>query len=174
MRSTGDVEGREVAQPGEEDLHRSELPQEADVVGDEVAEVVDAVACVMARRSMPKPKAKPCHSSGSMPQLASTLGCTIPQPPSSRNEPSGRMMSNSADGSVNGKYDGRSRDAKSPPKNAFVNASIVPARWAKVMPRSIDEPLDLVEHRQVRGVGGVLAEHPARHDRVVGRRAATS
>ena len=59
---------------------------------------------------MPKPKAKPCHSSGSMPQLASTFGCTMPQPPSSSHEPSGRWMSNSADGSVNGKYDGRSRE----------------------------------------------------------------
>src|SRR3546814_16428667 len=29
---------------------------------------------VMARRSMPKPKAKPCHSSGSMPHFESTFG----------------------------------------------------------------------------------------------------
>ena len=50
------------------------------------------------------------------------------------------MMSNSADGSVNGKYAGRRRDAKSPPKNALVNASIVPARWANVMPRSMTRP----------------------------------
>ena len=49
-------------------------------------------------------------------------------------------MSNSADGSVNGKYDGRSRDVKSPPKNAFVNASIVPARSAIVMSRSTTNP----------------------------------
>jgi hypothetical protein len=34
----------------------------------------------------------------------------MPQPPSSSHDPSGRWMSNSADGSVNGKYDGRSRD----------------------------------------------------------------
>ena len=49
-------------------------------------------------------------------------------------------MSNSADGSVNGKYEGRSREVKSPPKNAFVNASIVPARSAKVMSRSMTSP----------------------------------
>ena len=54
---------------------------------------------------------------------------------------------------------------KSPPKNALVNASIVPARSAKVMPRSIDQALDLVEHRHVRGVGRVAAEHPAGHRR---------
>ena len=32
---------------------------------------------------MPKPNAKPDHSSGSMPHTDSTLGCTMPQPPSS-------------------------------------------------------------------------------------------
>ena len=43
----------------------------------------------------------------------------------------GARMSNSADGSVNGKYDGRSRDVKPAPKNALVNASMVPARSAE-------------------------------------------
>ena len=54
--------------------------------------------------------------------------------------PSGRWMSNSADGSVKGKYDGRSRDVKSPPKYALVKASMVPARSAKVMSRSTTSP----------------------------------
>jgi hypothetical protein len=64
----------------------------------------------------------------------------VPHPPSSSHEPSGRCTSNSADGSVNGKYDGRSRDVNSAPKNAFVNASIVPARSASEMSRSITRP----------------------------------
>ena len=58
-------------------------------------------------------------------------------------------MSNSADGSVNGKYDGRRRDVKSPPKNALVNASIVPARSAEGDAPVDDQALDLVEHRHV-------------------------
>ena len=45
-----------------------------------------------------------------------------------------------------------------PPKYALVNASIVPARWPKVMFRSIHQPLDLVEDGHVRRVGGVAAE----------------
>src|SRR5438045_6600478 len=36
-----------------------------------------------AMRSMPRPKAKPENSSGSTPAARSTLGCTIPDPPSS-------------------------------------------------------------------------------------------
>ena len=38
---------------------------------------------IWASRSMPKPKAKPDHSSGSMPTAANTAGSTMPQPPSS-------------------------------------------------------------------------------------------
>ena len=34
----------------------------------------------IAMRSMPMPQAKPWYTSGSMPQLRSTLGCTMPQP----------------------------------------------------------------------------------------------
>ena len=49
-------------------------------------------------------------------------------------------MSNSADGSVNGKYDGRKRDEKPGPKNASVNAWMQPARWANVMPLSTTSP----------------------------------
>ena len=91
-------------------------------------------------RSMPKPNAKPLHSSGSSPPARSTLGWTIPQPPSSSQSPDGVRMSNSADGSVNGKKLGRRRLVKSTPKNAWVNFSIVPARSASVMPRSITNP----------------------------------
>ena len=70
---------------------------------------------------MPKPKAKPDHSSASMPTAAKTLGSTMPQPPSSIQpvcehvrqplpSQTWQVTSNSADGSVNGKKPGRSRE----------------------------------------------------------------
>ena len=70
------------------------------------------------------PKAKPLYRSGSTPQARSTAGLTMPQPPTSI-QPSlphtrqgwragspwqaKHCRSSSALGSVNGKYDGRSR-----------------------------------------------------------------
>ena len=50
------------------------------------------------------------------------------------------MISYSADGSVKGKYDGRSRLWMSGPKYAVVKVSMVPARSAKLMPRSTTSP----------------------------------
>ncbi len=63
---------------------------------------------------MPNPNANPDHSSGSMPTFSNTFGCTMPQPPSSIQPvfehvrqplPSQieHVISNSAEGSVNGK-----------------------------------------------------------------------
>ena len=54
------------------------------------------------------PNANPLYFSGSIPQLRSTVGCTIPQPstsnqPGSEPSPRSHAMSTSADGSVNGK-----------------------------------------------------------------------
>src|SRR3989338_1884565 len=43
---------------------------------------------IMIIRSTPNPKAKPCQLFGSMPQLARTLGCAIPQPAISIHSPS--------------------------------------------------------------------------------------
>ena len=51
-----------------------------------------------------------------------------------------QVMSNSADGSVNGKYEGRSRDEIALPKYAEVNSSSVPARSVNEMPRSTTRP----------------------------------
>ena len=48
----------------------------------------------------------------------------------------------------------------------MVKVSIVPARSPKVMPAVDDETLDLVEDRQVAGVGRVAAVAAAGHDRV--------
>ena len=75
----------------------------------------------------------------------------MPQPPSSiQPDPEqvrqplppqiGQVTSNSADGSVNGKNDGRSRECMPGPKNVVVNASMVPARSPKVIPRSTTRP----------------------------------
>ena len=64
----------------------------------------------------------------------------MPQPPSSNHDPSGSEMSNSAEGSVNGKYEGRRRDFTSPPKKALTNSSMVPARSPMEMPRSTTRP----------------------------------
>ena len=79
-------------------------------------------------------------------------------------------MSNSADGSVNGKYDGpqpgREVAAEVGLGEPVDGAGQVGERDAPVD----DQALDLVEHRQVGGIGGVLAERAAGHDRVDGRR----
>src|ERR1700724_2942480 len=102
-------------------------------------------------RSSPNPNAKPEYSSGSMSTASSTLGSTIPHPPSSiqpvreqtlQPAPSQKVhvTSNSADGSVNGKNEGRSRDVLSGPKYARVNASIVPAMSPNVMSLSTTSP----------------------------------
>ena len=79
-----------------------------------------------------------------MPQARSTFGLTMPQPPHSTQPAppffSGNQTSTSADGSVNGKYDGRSRVVDSAPNIARANASSVPLRWAIVMPLSTARP----------------------------------
>src|ERR1700744_271707 len=100
-----------------------------------------------ASRSLPKPKVKPLYVSGSIPTAANTFGSTSPQPPSSIQpdplqvlQPApaqmGQVTSNSAEGSVKGKYEGRSRECIPAPKYAEVKASMVPAKSPKVMPRS--------------------------------------
>src|SRR4030095_11095129 len=73
----------------------------------------------IASRSTPVPKAKPCHSSGSSPQPPSPRGWPIPLPstsiqpslpPTTRRPLSmDQPASTSAEGSVNGKKDGRQR-----------------------------------------------------------------
>ena len=49
-------------------------------------------------------------------------------------------MSNSTDGSVNGKKLVRIRTSRVPPKIALAKSSIVPRRSASVMPRSTARP----------------------------------
>ena len=76
------------------------------------------------------PNAKPEYSSGSMPDMASTLGSTMPQPRISSQpvflhmrQPSPWQMpqltSTSADGSVNGKKCARNRVLRSGPNTCL-------------------------------------------------------
>src|ERR1700759_1954311 len=83
----------------------------------------------LAIRSIPIPKAKPVYFLLSMPQFSKTFGSTIPQPKISTQplylhmlQPEPLQMvhdtSISADGSVNGKYDGRKRTCVPSPYNS--------------------------------------------------------
>ena len=113
----------------------------------------------------------PDHRSGSMPQLASTLGWTMPaaaelQPGAvgalhvelgrrlgerEVRRAAGRIVKSSPDEGVDERLDGAGQVAEG---DALVD----------------HQALELVEHGQVGGVGGLVAEHPARHDRVDRRR----
>ena len=98
---------------------------------------------------MPKPNANPLQASGSMPTASNTLGSTMPQPPSSIQPdcehtrqpwPPQKMQvtSNSAEGSVNGKYEGRKRTSSSSfSKKRRRNSVYTPLRSAKLMSSSI-------------------------------------
>ena len=90
----------------------------------------------------------------------------MPQPPSSSHDPSGRWMSNSADGSVNGKV-GRPQArievaAEVGACEGFDRAGEVAEGDALVD----DETLDLMEDRHVRRVGGVVAKDATGRDDV--------
>ncbi len=105
----------------------------------------------IAIRSMPMPKAKPCHSAGSTPAAASTFGCTMPEPRiSSHDSPSpifscppdqSQRMSTSAEGSVKGKCEARKRSStEGTSKKARQNSSSTHFRLAMLMSRSRARP----------------------------------
>ena len=71
-------------------------------------------------------------------------------------------MSNSADGSVNGKYDGPQPGVTSAPEVGLGERLDGAGQVAEGDAPVDDQALDLVEDRQVAGVGGVLAVAPAR------------
>ncbi len=88
-----------------------------------------------------------------MPLACSTLRLTMPQPPhsiqpvppqvrqaSSAPRQTKQRKSSSALGSVNGKYDGRSRVSRPSPNSSAMNRSSVPRRCAMVRPSSIASP----------------------------------
>ena len=68
--------------------------------------------------SMPKPNARPEYAFESILQFSSTIGFTIPQPKISNHFPSSDNISTSADGSVNGKYEGLNLISTLLPKRA--------------------------------------------------------
>ena len=71
-------------------------------------------------------------------------------------------MSNSADGSVNGKYDGRRREPKSRAEERLGERLDRAGQIGEGDAAVDDQALDLVEHRHVGGVGGVAAGRPGR------------
>ena len=104
-----------------------------------------------------------------MPTARSTFGCTWPAPAIS-SQPSPKLMSISADGSVNGKNDGRKRTLQvvaleEVAQELGEHALQVGERDVLVDPQA----LDLVEHRRVRGVA-VDAIDAARRDDLDRRR----
>ena len=95
------------------------------------------------------------------PEISSQPVCLqMRQPAPSQNT---QDMSTSADGSVNGKYDGRSRIFRSRSKNACTKPCRMAFMFAKLMSSSDHEPFDLVEHRRVRHVG-IAPIHAPRRD----------
>ena len=144
----------EIAQPGQRNSHglpRPELRQEAQVVFEEQAQVVHAVA--------QHGQAIDAHAEGvagvflriDAARFEHACGCTMPQPEISSQpvclhtrQPapphSTQLMSTSADGSVNGKYDGRSRIFRSRSKNASRKPCSMAFMFAKVTPSSTTRP----------------------------------
>ena len=162
----------ERAQPVFGEFHASlrELPQEAQVVLEEQAQVVDAVAqhrqpigshaereALLALGIDARPRAARSDAPG-------------PQPAISSQPPSPKRMSISADGSVNGKNDGRKRTfMSSRSKKLRRNSVNTPFRSANVTSLVDPQAFDLVEHRRMRRIA-VDAVHAARRDDLDRRR----
>ena len=129
---------------------------------------------LIASRSRPKPNAKPCHSSGSMPAGGQHVGVDHPAPAQLEEGAVGPddvvLGRRLGEGEVGRAEAGREVAAEVGLGERVEGAGQVGEGDVAVD----DQPLDLVEHRHVGGVGGVLAEHPAGHDRVEGRLAARS
>ena len=80
---------------------------------------------------MPNPNAKPLNFFESMLQLFNTIGFTIPHPSISSQSPFSDNISTSADGSVNGKYDGLNLISLSSPNRAKIILYIKSFKCAK-------------------------------------------
>src|SRR5712664_340920 len=102
-------------------------------------------------RSGPMPQANPVYFSLSTLQFSSTAGCTMPEPrisiqpvclQAAHPEPPQiwHCTSISADGSVNGKYDGRNRTFVAGEKMRGANVASVPLKSTNVMPWSTANP----------------------------------
>ena len=125
-------------------------------------------------RSIPKPNANPENSCGSIPTARSTFGCTMPEPPNSiqpeflqMRQPLPlhlkQLKSNSALGSVNGKYDGRKRVTVSGPKTR--RKTPPPCLQVRHRDAAIDtQSFDLEKHRIVRGIGSIATKYATGRD----------
>lgn len=131
-----------------------------------------------ARRSTPTPKAKPVYTSGSMPTFSKTLGSTMPQP---RSRPS-RVLAEAAPlATADAARDiglgarlGKGEEVRAKARLALLAEELLD----EVVERALEitegdalvhnETLNLVELRQVRGIGDVVAVHLARADHVDG------
>jgi len=71
----------------------------------------------MAIRSIPSPNANPLYFSESILQFSKTIGLTSPHPSISSHLPSFDKISTSAEGSVNGKYEGLNLNSTLSPKS---------------------------------------------------------
>ena len=126
------------------------------------------------------PNAQPVYRSLSMPAASSTLGCTMPEPrisiqpvPLHAGHPRPPQMphctSISADGSVNGKYDGRKR-VRDAPKNPL-GETVERRLEIDEADAFVDaESFDLRERRRVRRVEEVAAIDGARDENANRRR----
>ena len=126
---------------------------------------------------MPNPKAKPDQTSASMPTAANTAGSTMPQP--AQLDPAGVRARAAALAEAERAGDlelgrrlgeGEVRRAQAR-LHALAEVGLGEGldRAGEVAEGDVavdHQPLDLVEHRQVAGVGGVEAEALARHDGV--------
>ena len=164
------------AQPGFAELHRPparNCSQEAQVVLEVQPDVVDAVA--QHRQALDAHAERVAGIAlGVDADVRSTLGCTTPQP-STSSQPvclqtrqpaplqNTHSMSTSADGSVNGKYDGRKRMPSGRSKNCSHEAVQHRLQIREAHALVDDQPFDLVEHRRV-GHVRVAAIDAARHD----------
>src|SRR5262245_31960836 len=147
----------------------SELPQEADVVGDQVAHVIDLVArdresvdAEAERKALPLVGVE--AAVGEDVRVDHAAPAELEERPVGPNDVElGRRL---GEREVRRAQPRRERAAEEGLRELVDRAGEVGERDAAVD----DEALDLVEHREVGGVGRVLPEHPARHDGVDRRR----
>ena len=158
---------RQRAQPVFGEFHASsrELPQEAQVVLVEQPQVVDAVAQHRepigphAEREALPALADRC------PRRAARSDAPGRQPAISSQPPSPKRMSISADGSVNGKNDGRKRTVMSSRSKKLRRNSVnTPFRSANDTSSVDPQALDLVEHRRMRRVAVDAVDATRRDD----------
>ena len=160
--------GRELAEPGQQHLHQNCSRKRMSLVN--ISRRSSTPWRDRARRSVPNPKAKPLHSSGSTPTALKHV--RVHHAAAAELQPGavgalqvvlGRRL---REREVRGPQPRRVARAEVGLRERLDRAGQVGEGDAAVD----DETFDLVEDRHVGGVGRVLAEHPAGHDGVDRRR----